>query len=124
MLFDSLGDVISLPYWFSYIGSISEKQPNCENFSEIINKLLEHPYVKELIIGEIPYYNSNFSGQIGIKSCKVYLPNDVFQNLYKLKQPVHELLKFQGVYKDSPDIYGFKELLIKHHNQEKYYENE
>lgn len=82
IIFDEKRKPISIPYIFDYIGSLREKMPNDPIYKKLISLLKKHPSVLELEEKEIEYYNQDFSSQKGIGSCKVLLPQEMYEKVY------------------------------------------
>lgn len=124
MLFDYNGNAVSLPFWFD---GFSQKVPDCKIFKKIIEKLQSHPYVKELQIDEVKYYNADFQHQMYIKRAKVYLPDETYSSTYKLvnnSTGFHDLLRLKVRDENTPDIYGILDILLENENIQQCYENE
>lgn len=83
ILFDSKLNPVSLPYIFSYIGSLREKKRNDPLYKKLITLLKAHPFTLQLDDEQIPYYNADFSGQHGIARAKVLLDDATYLKLYK-----------------------------------------
>jgi len=125
-LFDSNFQLVSLPFSFSYIGSLREKRPGDEIYAKLITALSAHPYVTFIESDVIPYYNSHFIGQMGISKMTVLLPDHVSYKLYtSLKgdenwSSTMNSVVMMGDYKrDELNMYGneITELLRQHSEQ-------
>jgi len=81
MLFNRNRQIVSIPHFFDYIGSLKEKEPRDSLYVKLIKLLKEHPYVLLLEEEEIPYYNRDFPGQYGIRTAKVQLPQNKYKRL-------------------------------------------
>ena len=82
MLFDKNKNIVSLPYNLNYCGSLTENYRDDPIYAKLISQLKEHPFVMNLEEEEIPYYNRDFDGQMGIKKCRVLLPQAKMEELY------------------------------------------
>ena len=84
LVYDLNYKLVSIAYLFDYIGSITERKSNDPIYSKIMQKLHKHKYVVQLTEGEIPYYNSEFSGQKGIQTCVVFIPDKIIINKHNV----------------------------------------
>lgn len=83
LLFDENMKIVSIPYVFNYIGSLKERFYQDPIFKKLIEKLKKHEYVQNLETSTIPSYNSDFSAQLGIEICKVYVPQKQYEKLFE-----------------------------------------
>ena len=81
VLFDSNREIVPIPYLIDYIGTIRQRSENDSVYDQIVEKLKVHPFVMDFSEFEIPYYNANFDGQLGI-CMKVLLTSDKQKELY------------------------------------------
>jgi len=106
-------------YVIDYIGSLQEHEHFKGNeFDSLIGKIKKHPYVKEITIKEIEYYNSDFNGQRGINLAHVFIPDEEYIKLWnKFKNDqypscrVKDIIQFN--YVKGIDLYGLNKDLKK-----------
>lgn len=122
-LFDLSKKPVSIPYLFNYIGSLRERYQGDEVYKKLIGLLKEHSFVMELKTDEIPYYNAEFPGQMGISCAKILLSQDKYQELYDKYKSRGKFwsvrMKEDIMFKQDTDIYGneIKDLLEEYYNQ-------
>lgn len=87
MLFDHNKEIVSTPYTFGYIGSLQQRFENDQVYKKLIDLLKEHQFVTNLEEKEIPHYNADFSGQMGIYIMSVVLSPEEQKKLYKKCTP-------------------------------------
>jgi hypothetical protein len=116
---------------FDYTGSLSERFHNDPIYRKILDKLLKHKYLVELKEFEIPFYNSNFSGQKGVEECRVFIPKKKYNIVYNsLKEHENRHFLFRelqrlGHFKNilGVDLYGFHALLKEYWDHKYEYNN-
>lgn len=82
LIFDSSMRILSIPYTFTYIGSLKERYRGDKVFQALIKELSQHEYVIDLKVYNIPSYNAEFDYQQGIEYCTVLIPQKKYTQLY------------------------------------------
>jgi hypothetical protein len=122
LVFDSNLKPVSKSYLGTYIGGFQTKNGADETiWNKIVDIMKNNKYVENFSVEEIPYYNEEFSGQVGLHYNTV-IPQDVFEevfnktldycNEWNVPYPSVKLKEqFISSYSNNIcDIYGIREL--------------
>lgn len=106
---------IPIVIYLDYIqGRYLQKNLDDTVYPKIMEKLKNSPYILEMEEFEIPYYNSSFSGQMGLKLAKLYLPKNLFYKIWLHCN--HDVRGYVQNYLHTKnrdiDIFGINKLLL------------
>ena len=122
VLFDLNKKPVSIPYLFDYIGSLRERSQGDEVYKKLISLLKKHSFIMDLKTDEIPYYNAEFPGQMGISFAKILLSQEKYQELYDKCKGGGNFwsvrMKEDVMFKSGTNVYGneIKDLLEEYYS--------